>query len=196
MGRKGEQDVFPHGLCQVHQFGAGQLDLEGEVRDSQLIAEFLEAAHAFHFEIDAQLAGGEEAAAAQADVQLVAHFADGANLRVVQVEDRARVRTFHVHALVRDLVEMNLHKGWTRRKVRSSKLEDECQKRKTDFPLHAHFRFRSLSHFPRLFRVSNFELRVFQEANRALSAFATDTGTNASTLPPSRAISFTIRELR
>ena len=55
MGRKGEQDVFPHGLCQVHHFGAGQFDLAGEIGDSQRVAEVLQTGDALELEIDADL---------------------------------------------------------------------------------------------------------------------------------------------
>ena len=98
VGRKGEQDVFPHRGCQVHRFGTGQLDLAGEIRDLQRVAKTLQAGHTFEVEIDADGARGKETALAQADIEGIADVAGRLGACFVEIEDRAFLRAFEVQA--------------------------------------------------------------------------------------------------
>ena len=69
VGRKGEQNVFADGLCQVDGLRAGQFQLAGKFVDRQGKAERLEAIDALQLEIDAQLAGGEKAISAEPHIE-------------------------------------------------------------------------------------------------------------------------------
>ena len=63
MGRKGEQNVFPCRLCQVHRFRPRELHLAGKIVDPSGVLERFQADDALGVEVDFELSGGEEAAA-------------------------------------------------------------------------------------------------------------------------------------
>ena len=74
MGRKGEQNVFPYRLCQVHGFSFSEFHLAGELRDVEWIDELLETYHALRVEIDPDIACGKKTAPAEPYIQRVMHW--------------------------------------------------------------------------------------------------------------------------
>jgi len=113
VGRKGEQNVFADGLCQVDRLGAGQFDLAGEFVDSQWKAEWFEAMDALQLEIDGKLAGGEKTISTQPDIERIVDRTDGSNPGFMQVENTAALVSLEVLSFRRNLLGVDLHNRWT-----------------------------------------------------------------------------------
>jgi len=114
VGRKGEQYVFAHLVRQVHGFGAGEVDLGGEIVDAEWVGEAFEAGAALEAEVDGEPAGGEEAAVGEADIEGPADGGEGTDGGVVELKDGGRVFALEVETLVGDLVLVDFHeeKSW------------------------------------------------------------------------------------
>ena len=109
VGRKGEQNVLPYWLCQVDRLGAGQLHLAGKIFDFQRVTEALPGSSRI------AIRGRPRAARSQKDRRRSDRHrarsepARPDDVRLVQVENAARLFSFHMPPFGRDLLSMNLH---------------------------------------------------------------------------------------
>ena len=69
MGRKGEQDVFPYAVCQVHHVTTFKWDMDGEIRHGERAAKLREAPHAFALDLRPHLAVRPEPVFADPDIE-------------------------------------------------------------------------------------------------------------------------------
>jgi len=111
VGRKGEEDVFPERLCQVHDFSSIQVRLTGKVFENHRKVKVFEARNARRPERRPKGARGENPPVAEPDVQRVAQRGAGHRQAVFQSKGFRRVFPFNVFPFRRDLQDMNFHGG-------------------------------------------------------------------------------------
>jgi hypothetical protein len=109
MGRKGDEDVLPEFLCQVHLLAARELDLTCKVAHFDGEIEGFQTVYTLHPKRAPEGARGKQAAFAQSHVQRVGEGRDGLHIGFVQTKNGGGVFSLHMFAFVGNLKEVNLH---------------------------------------------------------------------------------------
>src|SRR4029077_9829045 len=167
-------------------------------RHLDFVFKFLETGYAAQLHRLRERSVRPERAIGNPEIEMVTHRADTTNFLRHHIAKRTIFLALEMETSRRDLVQMDLH-CVMRATARGEKMMKHEGRRKSECSndqKEGALRFSSFG-FRHSFvlRHSSFVIRLLR-GNFFASASPTTAGTNAETSPPSRAISFTMRELR